>query len=354
MRKIASQPLSLCPDFPAIAERWEAWWRFESDRPLLCASVPEADFPGGGKCLDKIDDPAAWLAVRRKQIERTRWYDAEIPNTRIDIGPVAPAAFVGAPLHLAPSEQTSWQDPIIEDWSHPPELAFHPENIWFQRVMELTRVVAEDAAGDYMVTLPDLSGAIDAVANLRGPERLLMDLYDEPEAVKAAADRMVDVWEAAFSHLYDTILGAGAGTVQWLMPWSHTPYTLPTCDFNFSIGPGQFAEFCLPSLREQARRAGRCVFHLDGPSAAKHAEALAHTPEITAVQYTPGVGTPSALEKLDMFKMLQAAGKPLVVVPVVDELPKLVEALDPRGVMFLIHGVDAATADWAMNVVGAA
>ena len=80
--------------------------------------------------------------------------------------------------------------------------------------------------------------------------------------------------------------------IQWLGCWSPVPYTLPTCDFNYMISPAQFAEFCLPSLREQARRAGRCVFHLDGPGASRHAPALAAEPAITAIQYTPGAGTP--------------------------------------------------------------
>jgi hypothetical protein len=61
-------------------------------------------------------------------------------------------------------------------------------------------------------------------------------------------------------------------------------------DFNYMIGPDDFVETCLPSLREQARRAGRCVLHVDGPGAANHAAAIAGAPEITAVQYTPGAG----------------------------------------------------------------
>lgn len=132
------------------------------------------------------------------------------------------------------------------------------------------------------------------------------------------------------------------------------PYTLPTCDFNYSIGEDQFHTFCLPSLTEQARRAGRCLFHLDGPGASKHADALAQTPEITAVQYTPGAGTPSAIAKLDMLQRLQAAGKPLVVVCPFEELATLVDALDPRGVMFLqIDLHNERDAQEAMRIVGA-
>ena len=40
LEAIAAGPLEFQPDFPALARRWEAWWAFESPRPLLIASVP--------------------------------------------------------------------------------------------------------------------------------------------------------------------------------------------------------------------------------------------------------------------------------------------------------------------------
>lgn len=354
LREIASESLDLCPDFPAVTERWEAWWRFEADRPLLCATVHGEGFPGGGKCYDLLADFDRWLAKRRSQVEHITWYDAAIPNLRVELGPVAMAAFIGCPLHLAPEEDTTWQEPILADWNDQTAFELDPDNPWVRLAIDLTRVIAKDAAGRYVVTLPDLTGSIDTLANMRGPENLLLDLYDYPERVKAAVDRLVDAWETVFSSLYDTVLSAGAGTMQWLLAWSNTPYTLPTCDFSFSIGSEQFKEFCLPSLTEQARRAGRCLFHLDGEGASKHAEALAATPEISAVQYTPNANAPSALAKLEMFKMLQEAGKPIMVIAPLEELPALVDELDPRGVAFYCPALhDRAAAEWAMETVGA-
>lgn len=42
------------------------------------------------------------------------------------------------------------------------------DNPWFAQTLKLARLVAGDAAGRHVVTLPDLTGAIDALANLRG------------------------------------------------------------------------------------------------------------------------------------------------------------------------------------------
>jgi hypothetical protein len=164
-----------------------------------------------------------------------------------------------------------------------------------------------------------------------------MDLYDERESITAAARMATDAWQACYSLIHDAILDEGAGPVQWLNCWSNTPYTLPTCDFNALIGVDDFREVCLPSLVDQATRAGRCVFHLDGPNAARHAPTLAKTEAITAVQFTPGAGTESALAQLDMFKMLQAHGKPIVIATPRREVDAIVRALDPRGLVIWVE-----------------
>ena len=68
------------------------------------------------KLLDQLDQPDEWVRLRRLQVEQTHYVGESLPFARVDIGPVAMAAFLGTPLHLADEEQTSWQDPIIETW----------------------------------------------------------------------------------------------------------------------------------------------------------------------------------------------------------------------------------------------
>ncbi len=336
---IADKPLEFKPDFPEAARRWEAWWRFESARPLLVCPVPKRRDINWSKSFDLMDRPAEWLAVRRRQVESTHYPAETLPVIRADIGPVAMAAFLGAPTHTSESEQTSWQEPIIRDWDSPPSFELDLENLWLRRVLALAEHIARDAAGRYLFCFPDLTGGVDALSNLRGPDRLCMDLFDRRDAVKAAAARVVDAWERVFAALHEIPLAHGAGVIQWLNTWSSVPHTVPTCDFNALIGPEDFGDVCMPSLEEQARRAGRCAFHLDGPAAARHAEALARSPHITAVQFTPGAGTPSALAKLDMLRLVQKARKPVLVFVPRDEILPLCDQLDPRGLAVWPTGV---------------
>lgn len=340
LQDIRSTPLEYCPDFPAIAERWTKWWQCEGDRPLLVAATAKHPDVPGGKWLDLIDQPRAWLAAQRQALDNLHCVGDFIPFIRADLGPVAMAAFLGAPLHLAPREQTSWQDPIIDSWDTPPEIAVDPDNEWLQKALALMEVTAQDAAGRYLVCTPDLTGAIDALVNMRTPEKLAMDLYDHRDDVLQAAAHAVDGWEFVFSEMYDRVLGQGAGITQWINCWADGPFTVPTCDFNALIGREDFRDVCMPSLTEQARRAGLCVFHLDGPDAARHAETMARDPDITAIEYVPGAATPSALAKLPMFKMFQEHRVPLFLEVQKEEVQSIIDALDPRGLAVRVHGLD--------------
>jgi len=333
---IRSEPLTLCPGFPEIAGSWNEWWAGRSERPLIVAQVAKTDSIRWDKAFDLLEQPEEWLRLRRRQVEETYHAGEAIPSVRVDVGPVALAAFMGAPLHFAHEEQTTWQDPVIESWEEKNPMRVDPDNRWLKQTLLLMNRLAEDARGHYLVCLPDLTGAIDAIANMRTPAKLCFDLYENRDAILATARRSVDAWESVFVRMYDLVLGHGAGIIQWVTSWADTPYTLPTCDFNALISPLDFDQVCLPSLKEQARRAGLCVFHLDGPEAARHAETLAKDPDITAVQFTPGAGTPSALAKLEMFRMIQEQGTPLFIECPGDEIRQLARELAPRGVAYRV------------------
>ncbi|MDR0353643.1 MAG: hypothetical protein LBI02_09980 [Opitutaceae bacterium] len=329
---VSRQPLEYCPAFPEIASRWEDWWRFRADRPLMLAASRLHDDGYRGRGFRFFDNPEAWLRALRGQLENTRRLGELLPWVRVDIGPEAPAAFLGAPLHLSEEEQTAWNTPIIEGWTPPPVFPFDPGNQWFRLVLALLARAADDARGRYLVCLPDMGGAIDVLVNMRSPTLLCMDIMDDTrEAVKTAAMQIADAWAPMYARILDTILERGAGYLNQMSPWSDEAYVVPTCDFMALVGPDDFAEICLPSLQRQAEHAGRICFHLDGPQAARHAETLGRQDWIHTVQYSPGAGTPSALAKLDLLRGLQEAGKPVLVITPKNEAAELARKLDPRG-----------------------
>lgn len=345
LRHVRCQSLDYCPRFPEVAARWESWWQFKADRPLLIAPVAKSADTYRGKAYHLLGQPDQWLQTLEQQLESTHYVAETLPRIRIDIGPIAPAAFLGAPLTVSEAEQTTWQEPVIPDWEHAPSIRFDPENPWFVLVRQLLALVAEKARGRYLACLPDMSGAIDTLANMRGPDNLCLDLIDRREQVRVTAMKIMEEWEGMYQGVMDAALERGAGLIHWLGCWSDRAYAIPTCDFSALIGPAEFEDCCLPSIARQAEMTERMLFHLDGPQSARHWATLARLKFITAIQYSPGAGTPSALAKLDMLRGIQTAGKPVLVITPKSEVLDVARRLDPRGTAFWVddlHTVDEA------------
>lgn len=341
LTQIAKQPLEFCPNFPEIAARWEAWWRFESDRPLLQISASKREIPYWGKAFHLFPDFEAWFEARFPQVDAVQNMGESVPALRVDIGPVSLGAFIGAPLTLSEKTGTTWQMPIVESWDDF-EPCLDPENEWWKTVREFTARLAERAANRFLVTTPDLTGAIDTLANLRHSEQLCFDLYEDREGVIRSAEKVMGIFETVYKTLADSTLQAGAGMNQWTGGWSSSPYCTPTCDFNALIGTQDFAQVCMPSLRAQSQAVGRITFHLDGPDAARHAETLAADPAITSIQFVPGTATPSALAQTEMFRRIQAHRKPVMILIEFAEAEKAMETFDPRGTSLCVYNCPGA------------
>jgi hypothetical protein len=155
-------------------------------------------------------------------------------------------------------------------------------------------------------------------------------------------DAIYPAWHRAYTEFYRLTVGAGAGAISWLGLWSNQPYVPSACDFNFLIGPDDFRQVCLPDIARQAGTVGRAAFHLDGPGATRHIDALLELPELQAIQFTPGEGTPSALPWVEMFRKIQKAGKSVLIWCPAKEVLALREQLAPEGLALWTGGVPAA------------
>jgi hypothetical protein len=203
---------------------------------------------------------------------------------------------------------------------------------------ELAAMAAADARGRYLVCTPDLGGSADLLLNLRGSSQLCMDVLDKPDVVRDAVDAVTGSWRQAFVELHRVVLAQNAGLIHWIGMWSDEPYVILSCDFNYMIGPKEFNDLFLPELARQAAAVGRAVFHLDGPGATRHIDALLEIPELRAVQYVPGAGQESAFPWIDMYRRIQSAGRSLVLQCPIDEVLEVVELLEPEGLLVRPYG----------------
>jgi hypothetical protein len=338
LQTIATQPLEFCEDFPRIAARHEAFWRGELDYPLLLGYVNTNPSRPITRRLDLIDQPDAWLEAKTQDMVALHRIGDALPVIRADFGPVMLGGLFGAPVEF--QSDTTWTHEFVaDDWQNAPEWEVAEDNLFWTQLQQLLALLAEDGRGRYLACTPDLGGSADVLLNLRGSVRLALDVVDQPEQITRAVRAIYPAWRQAFTLFYESVVGQGTGLCHWHLLWSNTPYMIPACDFSALIGTRRFRELFLEDIQQQAATVGRAIFHLDGPDAARHIDALLELDELQAIQYTPGAGTPSALAKLPMCRQIQLAGKSVLVFCPSEEVLDVCQELDACSLAIMVEGV---------------
>ena len=112
-----------------------------------------------------------------------------------------------------------------------------------------------------------------------------------------------------------------------------------SCDFICMISPAMFAETILPSIEWETRRLHRSIFHLDGPGALKHLDALLAIPQLDAIQWTYGAGAGKAGDWIDVYRHVQQAGKSVEVqAGDLDDARAVMAQLRPEGIWMYVGG----------------
>jgi hypothetical protein len=106
------------------------------------------------------------------------------------------------------------------------------------------------------------------------------------------------------------------------------------------LSPRSFQDLIVPELSKLAARLDLPMYHLDGPDAVRHVDALLamESPEIRVIQWVPGAGAPHAVEWLDLLRKIQDGGKAIFVYAhSPDEVETLARELRPEGLMIRVE-----------------
>ncbi len=337
------------PDFEQAMKRIEAWFRHEKlDRPPVRFGLHNAEY-----------DQAPVSSARWPTL-KARWFDAEyqvdhyleharsrqfhgetFPVYWPNLGPNIYAAFFGAELDY--EEVTSWIRHPVHSHDDIARLKFDWNNLYFQKIEEMTRIALEKCPGQALVGYTDLHGGLDCVADWRNPQELCLDLIDCPEDVRA----MVRLADAHFFEVYDhynaVLSAAGQPSVTWMGIPVWGKMHIPSCDFTNMIAPEAFDEFYLPSLKAEAAHMTHNIFHLDGKGVARHVDRVLEIPQIQAIQWVQGVGDDlPIMQWLPLMEKIQAAGKGLVIDIHLDELEPLIDAMSPEGIYLCLAAPESA------------
>lgn len=301
-------------DWERVERAWTAWWAGELGRPLVAIETEE---PPPGAVLPEVPGlvsemgmkmPADELLDRiQTHLEATRYYGDAWPRWWPNFGPGIIAGFLGAQVHWAP--HTVWFSPAQTRPITDLKLTYAPENVWWQRVQELTRLAVTRWGGRVAISHTDLGGNLDILASLRTTQQLLLDLYDAPDEIIRLVNEINRLWIRYYEELYIIIQKGGRGTCPWDSIWSPRRCYMLQCDFSYMISPEMFERFVLPDLENCCQFLDHPFYHLDGVGQIRHLDMLLSLKRLRGIQWIPGDGKPPSEDWLPLLKRIRDAGK---------------------------------------------
>ena len=282
-------------NWPQTKEKFTNWWAHKNTgRPLMVvvAKKAGADSPVPEdlvyKTMDEKYRNAEHMIKRYRYYCETHEFLAEsFPNMSADFGPGSLASYIGSDITF--NEETVWFNEFVEDWEETPTLVFDQENAWWKEHYALVKRARELAGDDFYIGIPDIMENIDVLASLRGAQNTIFDMVDEPEEIEKRIRQVSDIYFEYYDRFYDLVKDADGGSCYTVFQiWGEGKTAKLQCDFSAMMSPTNFRDFIQAPLREQAGKLNNVLYHLDGPDAIKHMDAIMEIDEIDALQWTSG------------------------------------------------------------------
>lgn len=350
-------------------QKWRAYWkRQNSGSPLMhiVARREGAGDPERAAALRSRDPQDKYLNAGR-MVERYRYFcqthdflAESFPNMSVDLGPGSMAAYLGSEVEF--QENTIWFKECVKDWLTHPPLTLDMQNKWFAQHLRTFREAVALAGSDFYVAVPDIMENIDVLASMRGAQDTIFDLMDEPDEVHERIRQVQSLYYPFYDQFYDLARqkenGRDASCYTVFQIWGEGKTVKLQCDFSAMISPNQFREFIQQPLRDQARQADNVLYHLDGPDAIRHLDALMEIEEIQALQWTSGDYNPdgSFEEWYPIYDKAVAAGKALWVKVYsgtprewLERLDRLIARYGSNALFLYFSPMAAETADLIQN-----
>ena len=310
------------PDWEEARDRLTRWWHGEdlgramlqiaTPREVVVEPIEQMPVPPGVICPNyTARDIDFRVNLARRQAADICYFGEAVPRALPgDLGPNTLALFLGCDGVEMPG--TVWFRPCITD-TDSFALRYDPDNFYWQVCKRLHEESLKFSSGKWLHQFPDLIEGLDTLAALRGSQQLLVDLLDRPEWVYTCLQQITQLYFRYYDVLYDLIRDEIGGSVFWC--WAPGRLVKLQCDISCSISPAMFRDFMMPVLQEMTERTSYSLYHLDGPAATVHLEALLSLPRLGMVQWIPGAGVEPAWHSRywPMYHDIIEAGKRVMI-----------------------------------------
>ncbi|HNS50996.1 MAG TPA: uroporphyrinogen decarboxylase family protein [Anaerolineae bacterium] len=306
-----------------LAYQVEAEWQSEALAQAIQAGMgPAPHYVGLGPDVTEEERRRFWLdaggrvALFQAVVSGVRCYQDGFIHFFPDLGSAVAASFLGVEPRFGSRSVLNESGPSDTLQELEEKIAFDPENTWWRASLDLLRTALAAYRGRFVVGFPNLGGALDTLASLRGTQNLLMDLVLVPELVHKLEAKVAEVWARYLEELHSVIRESGQqGTTSWTGIWGAGKSYPIQCDLSVMVSPGMFQEFAVPSLRAMGQAVDQCIMHYHAESPKKTLDRMLELEEIDAIQWSPGVHDPAMDDEswLPLYRKITERGKGLVL-----------------------------------------
>jgi hypothetical protein len=340
-------------DFDIIKKHFESFWNHEYfGRCAVRITAPQG--PAAAPRYSRYEDIVkSWtdgetcLLQSRKKSLNTYYLGEAYPLIPVYLGAAGHAGFFNNIRHQF--SETVWFFPIDEK----EELRFSKDSFLYKSTVNLAKYLADNSNDEFMLSMPDCSGNLDALAHLRGSEQLMINMLDNPGKVKAELKLIQKAWEEIIHDTYNAVKenNYGGSCIGWLGSWAKGLHSQMQSDISVMLSPDQFSEFVLDELEAQAQILEYPCYHLDGREQLRHLDKLLKIKNLRMIQYTFVEGQPSPIEQIEALKKIQQSGKLLLVILRPEYIKPILENLSAKGLFINTGAKDPEEADRIFRMV---
>jgi hypothetical protein len=335
---VNTMTLKYKPDFKRAQKYWDAFWAHAIiDRPAILVNVVKKHPENFLKIRPVMGNfKEAFEEFDNKLFSNITYLGEAMPKFVPGFGPDQMAGFCGAPLVMSPdSHNTSWSQKIVENWPDALPIKITEDNITWQRMIEFHKASQEYVKGKCLLANIDMHSNIDLLEGLRGAQKLLFDMIDNPEIILRALADARKLYSTVYNEFWKYGDKENLGSTSWLTHlYSRRKFNPIQADFIALLNPAMFRQFVLPALEEEAAFLDDSVFHLDGPGALIHLDDILTIKGIETIQWGPGVGQKPQIEWMEVLQKIVAAKKAAIIYATPEQIKTIHKQFPPNLIIY--------------------
>ena len=249
------------------------WEREAMDRCCAAIMVKNPSYQDFGEHNFYYDVETA-DRMHRERFANHHYFGESLPCLFPYFGTAGIAEYTGCKPERTP--RTTWFEPWMADDDEPDasRIAYKCPEAFQQQKDAITKLI-DLSKGDYLVSVTDNCGVLDALAAIRGTDNLMMDMLADPEFVEESVRNLLPIYKKIQEELFNLVKENNDGSVlSWMHLWAPKRLAQMQCDLSVMISPEMFNRFAMPELEELCDFLDYPVYHFDGQEQIRHLDSL--------------------------------------------------------------------------------